>query len=122
MHFDMSVHGSQSDLELRSLRRWLLRRRPELAAAGITVDETGPPAGDDEMGGVFEVVQFAVGTSAELAALALALVTWRQGHGARSSVTFERDGLRITLTGTDLDNEHTVQRALEALREGGEAS
>lgn len=119
LDMQMFVHGPDSDLEIRSLHNWLLGEGKVLRTAGIEVGELGSGPDLNEMGGVFEIVQFVIDSTAQLGALAVSIAAWREARGARCSVTFERNGVRVTLTGADLDDEETVRRALKGLGGGG---
>ncbi|WP_159942106.1 MULTISPECIES: hypothetical protein [unclassified Nocardiopsis] len=116
MNVLLSVHGPNSDAEFRSLYQWLRGEERELRSGGITmVRGGGRPEEPGTMGGAFEVVQFLFEMGAQYGALALAIASWRQAHPARSSITLERDGLRITLTNVEIEDVAVVLRALEEL-------
>ncbi|KAF4406855.1 MULTISPECIES: hypothetical protein [Streptomyces] len=117
MRIQLSLNGARSDVELRSLYRWLRAEGRQLDSAGVTVRAPGAgPGGPHEMGGAFEVVEFVVGTATQLGSLAVAVAAWRAAHHSRSSVTFEHGGTKVTLSGADLDNARAVLSALEELR------
>ncbi|MFI9030354.1 hypothetical protein [Streptomyces sp. NPDC053560] len=114
-HVRLTLHGTESTQEFRSLHRWLRDGGPELRAAGVTVRDVGEDPAPGEMGGAFEVIQLLVEHGAGWGSLALAVAAWWEAHRPRSSVTFERDGTKVTLTGAELRDEETVRRALARL-------
>lgn len=118
MKIGISLHGAHSDVELRSLYRWLKVERGELAAAGLILRAPGSsaelPPPDEMGGGTFDVVQLVVNAIPAWGALMLSISTWSKAHGSRSSLTVERDGTKITFTGADLED---VPSLLAALRE-----
>lgn len=119
----MLVHGPESDVEFRSLYRWLQRREGEsLREAGITMSEPGSPPEQDEMGGAFEVVQFVFEAVAQYGTLAVAIATWRRAHAPRSAVVFEREGVKISLDQARLLEEEAVRQALRELLDVREES
>ncbi|HLU98331.1 MAG TPA: hypothetical protein VKZ89_15950 [Thermobifida alba] len=116
MNIDLSMQGPNSGTESRSLYRWLQRKSPELHAEGVRLAPAGgsrPRPG--EMGTAFEIVQFVFDNVAQYGALALAIASWRRAHHARCTVRLERDGVKITLTGAELDDAEAVARAFERL-------
>ncbi|MCG0291106.1 hypothetical protein [Streptomyces sp. PSAA01] len=113
MKIRLAVHGPDSAVAFRSLYRWLRRDGEGLRAAGIAMGEPGAPPGPGEMGGTFEVVQFVFDTVFQSSALALAIASWRGTHStARSAVTIEGNGRRITLDSAQLLDAESVQRAI----------
>ena len=113
MNVQMIVEGPRNTVEFRSLYRWLRNEGEELRAAGITMGAPGSPPGPHEMGGAFEIVQFAFDTVAQYGALALAIVSWRKAHAPRSALIFERNGVRVSLEEAQLLEEESVRRALQ---------
>ncbi|WP_255953093.1 effector-associated constant component EACC1 [Streptomyces odontomachi] len=128
MKIEISLQGTHDGVELRSLYRWLERGRRELAAHGTAL---APPVAESEgheyaMGaGAFDVIQLVVDAVPQWGALAVSITAWRAAHGSRSSITVERDGVKVTLPAADPDDLSMVLRALEGLEasadpEGGE--
>lgn len=116
MQIRLLVHGPGSDVEFRSLYRWLRHQEGgTLREAGITMSEPGSLPARDEMGGAFEVVQFVFENAPQYGALAVAIASWRRAHAPRSAMTFERDGLRISLDEARLLEEEGVRKALRDL-------
>ncbi|MFI8100838.1 hypothetical protein [Streptomyces sp. NPDC086023] len=108
-HGDDQSDGASED-ELRSLHQWLLDNPEIRRQAGIELGGEPGPAGS--MGGPLEYVQLVMDSGFGLANLALAVVTWRSTRPRPPAVTFERDGVTVTLTGEDPE---AAARLLEAL-------
>lgn len=53
------------------------------------------------MGSVFDVVQLVLDSGFQLANLAVARTAWRATRPAPPEITFERDGVKVTLSGQD---------------------
>jgi hypothetical protein len=104
------VDGSEE--ELRSFARWL-GEEPDIRHRALISWET-PRPGEGEMGGAFDVVKLVIDSGFQIASLGLAYVAWRATRPRPTSVTIERDGVRITL---DDGDPETVARLLRALDE-----
>ncbi|MFD8951977.1 hypothetical protein ACFV0B_24325 [Streptomyces xanthophaeus] len=96
--------------ELRSLCQWLrddsrVRRHAEIALGG-------PEPDPGSMGSPLEYVQLALDTGFDIASLAVAWFTWRATRPRQPAVTFEHEGVTVTLSGEDPE---TAARLLEAL-------
>lgn len=119
MKIEISLPEARDNAELRSLYRWLEGEKRDLAAGGMALQ---PPAAaaeahDYDMGvGAFDVIQLVVNAVPQWGALAGSILAWRTAHGSRSSLTVERDGVKVTLPAADQDDLGTVLRALEELR------
>ncbi|MFE6778228.1 hypothetical protein [Streptomyces sp. NPDC057702] len=117
MNIQLRVDNPGDDHDHHSLYQWLGEATPRLRADGVTLLRPGADPRPGEMGGAFDVIRFVFDSSVQLGALAVAIATWRAAHAARagSSLTVERDGRRVTLTGVDVSDPDAVRRALEEL-------
>ncbi|WP_217198290.1 effector-associated constant component EACC1 [Streptomyces buecherae] len=117
MNIQLRVHDPSDDNDPHSLYQWLGDAAPRLRADGVHLRRLGAAPRPGEMGGAFDVIQFVFDSSVQLGALAVAIATWRAAHATRgeSSLTVERDGRRVTLTGVDVSDPDAVRRALEEL-------
>ncbi|MEU0987851.1 hypothetical protein [Streptomyces sp. NPDC005953] len=115
MNIDLVVENPSR--EFRSLRAWLRRADAELRSAGIVITDLRTAPGPEDMGGGLDTVRFVCDTVAQYGALAVAVAAWRDAHAARTSVTFRRGGITVTLTAADLRDQEMIRRALEQLHD-----
>jgi hypothetical protein len=99
------------DRELASLCDWL-KNEPDIRRHAHLSLVPGKP-GPADMGFALEVVQLVVDSGFQALSLALAYATWRSTRPNRSTVTFERDGTKVTLEGTEENVVEIIVRALE---------
>lgn len=95
--------------QLRALQRWLLRD-PDTAGASLTL--RGRNATPGAMGPGLDLIDVVLSNAVGLGGLLLAVASWRQSRGNRPSVRVERDGVTVTVSGTDADQIERLVRQL----------
>ncbi|MFJ3921962.1 hypothetical protein [Streptomyces sp. NPDC090022] len=100
----------ETERELRSLHQWLRDDDRVRRHAHVEWGAAAPAPGT--MGSAPEYVLLAVESGVQLAGLALAWFTWRGTRPRPPAVTFEHEGVTVTLDGQDPE---TAARLLEAL-------
>lgn len=116
MDLIVTTQARDAEDKLRSFHTWLLDDSYVRRNAKVALQGRGPAVsliGGVGVGGTPEGIRIALDSGFRLANLALA---WRAWHAARSSapeMTFEHDGVTVTLSGQDVE---TATRVLEALR------
>ena len=109
---DVSITTSSTDAEgeLRSLFLWLREDSYLRRNARVGMGVVGPAEG--RMGALFDSVELALNGGFQFANLALAWASWRATRPRPPEVTFERDGVKVTLSGQDAE---TAARLLAVL-------
>ncbi|MGV9455512.1 effector-associated constant component EACC1 [Streptomyces sp. NPDC003635] len=107
---DIAITSTADEAELRSLYLWLRDDSYVRRHARVEVLAEQPLPG--RMGGALDVVQLVLDSGFQLGNLALAWAAWRATRPAPPEVTFERDGIKVTLSGQDPE---TAARLLAAL-------
>ncbi|WP_164904754.1 effector-associated constant component EACC1 [Streptomyces cyaneus] len=97
--------------QLRALQRWLLRD-PDTAGATLTL--RGRNAAPGAMGPGLDLIDVVLSNAVSLGGLLVAVASWRQSRGNRPSVRVERDGVTVTVSGTDAEQIERLVRQLTA--------
>ncbi len=103
------------DMTLHQLYRWL-SNDSELAYEGTV--EGRAPSGTGQMGAL-EVIDVTLTHVTSLGSLVMAYASWRAARRDSSSVTFERDGVSVTVQDA---SPQTIARIMDALSGSGEES
>jgi hypothetical protein len=97
---------------LGRLHGWL-RRHPDTRRMPLSVARQDTASGAM---GTFDVIVAVIGVGIDLTALAVAIAAWRQSAGpAAPTLTVERDGTTITVTGATAEQ---IEAQLRALTDG----
>ncbi|MEU0185821.1 hypothetical protein ABZ312_32330 [Streptomyces sp. NPDC006207] len=120
MDLIVTTQARDAEDELRSFHTWLLddsyvRRNAKVAlqGRGPAVGRIGGVGVGVGVGGTLEGIRIALDSGFRLANLALAWLAWRAARSSAPEMTFEHDGVTVTLSGQDVE---TATRVLEALR------
>ncbi|MFD8079762.1 hypothetical protein ACFV3E_45040 [Streptomyces sp. NPDC059718] len=118
MDLIVTTQARDAEDELRSFHTWLLDDSYVRRNAKVALQGRGPAVG--RIGGVgvgvgvtLEGIRIALDSGFRLANLALAWLAWRAARTSAPELTFEHDGVTVTLSGQDVE---TATRVLEALR------
>lgn len=95
-----------------SLHSWLLDEPKARRHASPRI--IGRPAAQGDLGLVMDVVQLAIGTGFDAAALGVSLAQWKKSKAPQFSISVEHNGRTVTVSGTDPDE---VERAIQQLGE-----
>ncbi|MBC2906730.1 effector-associated constant component EACC1 [Streptomyces cupreus] len=96
---------------LRSLYLWLRDDPRVRGGARVEVRAEQPEPG--RMGSALDCVQLVLDSGFQLANLAVARAAWRATRPARPEITFERDGVKVTLSGQDPETAARLLAELE---------
>jgi len=109
---DVSITTSSTDAEndLRSLCQWLREDSYIRRHASVDLGAVEPAAG--RMGALFDSIELVLNSGFQMGNLALAWAAWRATRPRAPEVTFERNGMKVTLSGQDAE---TAARLLAAL-------
>ncbi|MEU1618281.1 hypothetical protein ACFZAU_01695 [Streptomyces sp. NPDC008238] len=112
MDLIVTTQARDAEDELRSFHTWLLDDSYVRRNAKVTLDGRGPAPGRVG-GGTLDGVRIALDSGFRLANLALAWLAWHAARASAPELTFEHDGVAVTLSGQDVE---TATRVLESLR------
>ncbi|MDX2814839.1 hypothetical protein PV410_20110 [Streptomyces sp. PA03-5A] len=118
MDLIVTTQARDAEDELRSFHTWLLDDSYVRRNAKVALQGRGPAVGriggvGVGVGGTLEGIRIALDSGFRLANLALAWLAWRAARSSAPDMTFEHDGVTVTLSGQDVE---TATRVLEALR------
>ncbi|MFE9142467.1 effector-associated constant component EACC1 [Streptomyces tubercidicus] len=94
-----------------SLHQWLLDEPDARKHAEVRLVGAEPVEG--ELGFVLDLVQLVVGSGFSAASLGYTVAQWKKMNAPQISVSFERDGRVMTVSGTDADEIERVVRQLD---------
>ncbi|WP_225824486.1 effector-associated constant component EACC1 [Streptomyces naphthomycinicus] len=112
----MSMDGDRADDELRSLYAWLTED-PDIRRGARPQFRSAPPR-PGRMGADADFIYFAVQTGLTLGQVLGQYAAWRRTRSRPGTVVIERDGTKITLSGTDEASLRDAVRALGGEHEG----
>jgi hypothetical protein len=107
VHISVTDDDVQGHATLTTLFRWL---RQDLQSGAQW--ELRPRRSTDAQGGAFEVINALIGDSVGVGGLALSYAAWRQAHRSPSKITFERDGLTVTVEDASPESLRLIADAL----------
>ncbi|MFG3257570.1 hypothetical protein [Streptomyces sp. NPDC048172] len=110
MNISVTAASDSAEAELRSFFLWL--RDDPYVRRNARVEMSGGQPSEGRMGSALDAVQLVLDSGFQLGNLALAWLAWRSTRPAPQEITFERDGVRVTLSGQDAE---AAQRLLAAL-------
>lgn len=93
---------------LASLYRWLLRD-PELAGVGFSVESHGNTG---DQGAAFDIINALISDGVGVGGFVISYATWRQAHRSPTTITFERDGLRVQVKDASAETLAEVEQLL----------
>ncbi|WP_051827480.1 effector-associated constant component EACC1 [Streptomyces bicolor] len=96
---------------LRALQRWLLR---DPDSAGATLTLRGRNATPGAMGPGLDLIDVVLSNVVALGGLLVAVATWRQSRANAPRVLVEREGVTVTVSGTDAEQIERLVRQLTA--------
>ncbi|MEV0176347.1 hypothetical protein AB0I00_35200 [Streptomyces sp. NPDC050803] len=108
---NIAITSAADEAELRSLYLWL--RDDSYVRRNAHVEVRSEPTAPDRMGTALDCVQLVLDSGFQLGNLALAWAAWRATRPAPPEITFERDGVRITLSGQDPETAARLLAELE---------
>jgi hypothetical protein len=109
-----AVDGVADEVELRSLRDWLMQESPSPGA--ISTRQGRAEAG--EMGGMTDAVTVALGSGGAIAVLAGSVSTWIQTRRQSVKMVLRRPGgAELEIAGSVKDPEAMIERFLKAASE-----
>lgn len=110
---DVSITTSSTDAEndLRSLCQWLGEDSYVRRHARIGLGAAAPAPG--RMGALFDSIELALNSGFQIGNLALAWAAWRATRTRTPELTFERNGVKVTLSGQDAETAARLLAALE---------
>ncbi|CCK25419.1 hypothetical protein BN159_1040 [Streptomyces davaonensis JCM 4913] len=108
---EIAITTAADEAELRSLYLWLRDDARVRRDARVELRAEQPVPG--RMGSAFDVVQLVLDSGFQLGNLALAWAAWRATRPAPPEITFERDGVKVTLSGQDPETAARLLAELE---------
>jgi hypothetical protein len=93
-----------------SLYQWLLDE-PE-ARIHADVRLVGEPPAEGDLGFALDMVQLVISSGFSAASLGYTIAQWKKLNAPQLSITVERDGMTVTVSGTDAEE---IQRAVQRL-------
>lgn len=111
MAIRIRMSGPSAESDLASLCAWL-RDEPDIRKHA-EMSLLGPEPGPGDMGTAFDVLQLIVDSGFQAANLALAYAAWRATRPRRPRVTIERDGVTVTLDGSESSTVEAIIQILE---------
>ncbi|GIG86939.1 effector-associated constant component EACC1 [Plantactinospora endophytica] len=113
---DIAITTTGNDLVLESLFRWLRETDEVARAANLEMSQS---ANIGRMGAL-EIINVTLTNTIAFSAVVMSYAAWRKAHGEMAEVTFDINGVSVTVNNASPD---TVQRllALAEQRATGEA-
>ncbi|MGW3014370.1 effector-associated constant component EACC1 [Streptomyces sp. NPDC001219] len=113
MQITIRCEGADTAGELaQSLYQWLLDEPDARRHAEVRLVGAEPVEG--ELGFVLDLVQLVVSSGFSAGSLGYTVAQWKKMNAPQLSVTFERNGRTVTVSGTDAE---VIERAVQQLDE-----
>lgn len=109
----ITAAGGDTEEELRSLLRWLHADETLTRDVRGELGSSVPPAPGHMTGGLFDLLQLAIGSGLSAGALAVSLLQWRDSRRRAPLLTLRRGAVEVEI-GAGADDE-TVRRIVALL-------